>query len=167
MSCVLTVSRGSYITVERQGPTMQTISAREKLAHEIMSLSDQQATAIRRMLHDLNLIPRPTDEIVPATAARRAANKWLLLHMGDLLSAGEPTLVPEDPLVWRVPVVVHYERKGVAASVRVNAPTGDVMADEETVPMLRQTVEDYIAHDTSYGETSCSPGMPVATCSPW
>ncbi len=128
---------------------MQAASARELLAREVTLLEETQAQAIRRLLHDLNLLPAQTEKVIPARDACRAANRWLLMYVGNLLSAGEAAFIPGPRPAWQIPVRTHFEHSGVASFVTVDALSGEVIADETTAESVLRAVQRFVANGTS------------------
>lgn len=74
-------------------------------------------------------------EVLDPEVARRKANVWLLLYAGHLLRADHPELIWEDEtLFWRYDVLLTHVGAGVVgkiASIRVEAITGEVIADPD------------------------------------
>jgi hypothetical protein len=73
-------------------------------------------------------------EVLHPEVARRKANAWLLLYAGHLLRADNPELIWEDGvLLWRYDVLltnINYGTVGKIACIRVDAATGEVLADQ-------------------------------------
>ncbi len=86
---------------------------------------------------------------VDARTARRIVSAWLVRDVGNLLMGGEPAYVPGDRPVWRVPVLVSYDRQGCAAYIDVDAYTGDLLITEKTAEKVLRDVEAFIAGSTS------------------
>lgn len=128
---------------------METASAREILAREVALLGENQAQAIHRLLHDLNLVPPQAEKVISARDACRVANRWLLLHVGNLLSAGEPVFLPGPRQVWQIPVQTHFERPGVATFISVDALSGEVIANEATPETVLKAVQQFVANGDS------------------
>ena len=66
---------------------------------------------------------------VTAPIAQQKANQFLLLRVGNMLSAGKPELLIQDPIQWRVPVLFSTPSKGALGKVGellVHAETGEV-----------------------------------------
>src|SRR3954447_22081888 len=73
--------------------------------------------------------------ILSAVRARRRANGWLAMEAGDRLLAGDPELVIDEHLRWRVPVHWTSPTKGILVErvydLVLDAATGEVL-DEQT-----------------------------------
>jgi hypothetical protein len=82
--------------------------------------------------------------IVTSAKARRTANSWLCLEIGDRLLAGEPELLVGDRLVWRVPVQWTSPTTGVLArsigQIMVDAVSGEILANQATAQEIQQRV---------------------------
>lgn len=82
--------------------------------------------------------------ILAAGLARRKVNGWLILEVGDRLLAGEPELLVDDRLVWRVPVEWTSPTKGVLAQqvghVLVDAMSGDLIPNSATLQEIERRV---------------------------
>ena len=82
---------------------------------------------------------------VSAYIARQKANRFLILHAGDQLCAGEPELAVGPGLCWRVPVQYAPSRRGalgIVGHLLVDADTGEVtVADEQTTGDLMERAE--------------------------
>ncbi len=73
---------------------------------------------------------------ITAFTARQKVTRYLILHVGNLLGAGEPKLwASEDQLKWDVPVVYTLPRHGVLGTVGhilVDAQNGDLQLNQST-----------------------------------
>lgn len=82
--------------------------------------------------------------IIAPAKARRTVNGWLCLEVGDRLLANEPELLAGERLIWRVPVQWTSPTKGVLArnvgQVMVDAVTGEILSNQETIQELHQYV---------------------------
>jgi hypothetical protein len=82
--------------------------------------------------------------IVAAGLARRKVNGWLVMEVGDRLLAGEPELLVDDRLVWRVPVEWTSPTKGVLAQqvgqVLVDAVSGELIPNSPTPQEIERRV---------------------------
>ena len=66
---------------------------------------------------------------VTAPIAQQKANQFLLLRVGNMLSAGQPELLIQNPIQWRVPVLFSTPSKGCLGKVGellIHAETGEV-----------------------------------------
>jgi len=71
--------------------------------------------------------------------ARQNVNVFLLNHVGNLVSAGEPSLlINGDRLRWKVPVRCALPSKGMASvgEVAVDVNTGEILLEESTPSVL-------------------------------
>jgi hypothetical protein len=68
--------------------------------------------------------------------ARQKANRFLLLSVGNLLMANEPSLdISQNALSWRVPVVYALPDRGILGKVGelyVDADNGQILLEEST-----------------------------------
>ena len=79
-----------------------------------------------------------TDVVAPEIARRRA-NVWLLEHVGNLLRAEAPELILEDPLIWRMDVILTHPDVGPVGSVgriEMEATTGEGLTEQDDVDAL-------------------------------
>ena len=77
---------------------------------------------------------------ITSYTACQHAERFLALQVGDLLAAEEASLVLGERLAWRIPVVLtnpHCGRLGRVGELRVDAETGEVLADEEMLEEIR------------------------------
>jgi hypothetical protein len=75
--------------------------------------------------------------------ARQKVNAFVLLEISTQLLAEAPELVVGERLCWSVPVVLTSPARGVVGKVgeiQVDATTGEVLADEETVRRMTDDV---------------------------
>ena len=66
---------------------------------------------------------------VTAPIAQQKANQFLLLRVGNMLSAGQLELLIQDPIQWRMPVLFSTPSNGSLGKVgelSVHAETGEV-----------------------------------------
>lgn len=71
---------------------------------------------------------------VDAKRARRSATAWLVSEVGNMLLAGDPTLVIAQTTVWRLPVLLTSSKKGVVGEVGVidvDATSGELMVSDK------------------------------------
>jgi len=91
--------------------------------------------------------------VVAAGLARRKVNGWLITEVGDRLLAGEPELLVDERLVWRVPVQWASPTKGVLAQqvvqVLVDAVSGELMPNSPSAQEIR---------------TACRSPCPFVSC---
>lgn len=84
--------------------------------------------------------------VISAVRARRKANGRLALEAGDRLVAGEPELVIDEQLRWRVPVHWTSPSKGILAEricdLLLDAVTGDVSDPQVQLQIIARRVED-------------------------
>ncbi len=93
---------------------------------------------------------------ISAEVARQKANRFLIMNLGDQLSAGEPELVVGDRLFWRMSVNLTLSRQGYLGKVgdiQVDAQTGDLQVEPpQTLNQLADQAE------TLYERATLSPG---------
>lgn len=83
-------------------------------------------------------------DVLNPTVAQHKANVWLAMNAGHLLSAEDPELVLEEPLVWRFHVVRGVPRRDLPGAVtrdwighmQMEATTGEVVAPESLIKEL-------------------------------
>jgi len=66
---------------------------------------------------------------ISPTVARRKANGFLAGYIAMMVSAGQPTLILEDALVWRIPAVLRlptFGEAGILGTVDIDAKSGDL-----------------------------------------
>ncbi len=78
--------------------------------------------------------------------ARQKANVFLLMRVGNLLSAGEPELVVDnEEFVWRLPIIYSTPSQGQlgkVGEVAVNVETGEVsLVEPGSIEQLESKVE--------------------------
>lgn len=69
---------------------------------------------------------------VTAFVAQQKVNRYLILHVGDMLHAGEPELVLSESLRWRVPILFSTREKGQLGKVGellVNVDSGEIIIE--------------------------------------
>lgn len=74
------------------------------------------------------------DVRVTASDARELADEFLLMEVGDLLLAGEPSLQVGDRLTWEVPILLSSASHGTLGEVGrlvVDAETGEIRFTEK------------------------------------
>lgn len=94
---------------------------------------------------------------IPAAQARETAADFATHHVADILHAGDPYLVVTmDGICWRVPLHLVYPalgQLGQAASVDVQAQTGQLLTTTETEAVLFQQV--YAAFSSAVLNPEC------------
>ena len=82
--------------------------------------------------------------VVAPAQARRKVNGWLCLEVGDRLLAGEPELLVDERLVWRVPVQWTSPTMGVLAQqvgqILVDAVSGELVPNSPTAQEIERRV---------------------------
>ena len=71
---------------------------------------------------------------ISAASAQEIADNFLLLEVGDLLSAGEPSLCAAERLKWEGPILLSNAAQGELGEVgrlRVDAETGAIEFTEQ------------------------------------
>ena len=71
---------------------------------------------------------------VDAAHARRTATAWVASEVGNMLLAGEPTLVIARATVWRLPVLLTSSTQGVVGEVGtidVDAANGEPLVSDK------------------------------------
>lgn len=91
-----------------------------------------------------DLVLHVNARIISAARARRKANGWLAMEAGDRVVAGEPELVIDDQLRWRVPVHWTSPTKGLLAErvcdLLLDAVSGDVPDPQAQLQMVLKRV---------------------------
>ena len=76
-------------------------------------------------------------QIISQLQARRRVNGWLCIDVGDRVVAGEPELIINGSLRWRVPIMWTSPTKGILAErvcdVFVDAQSGEVLNPEQKI----------------------------------
>lgn len=68
-------------------------------------------------------------------AAQQKVNAYLLLNVGQMLSAGEPTLLINDGAFWKVPVLCAFpdlKRREYLGDLAVDAESGAVVLEKSS-----------------------------------
>jgi hypothetical protein len=89
-----------------------------------------------------------TAAITTVSAARAAANEWLITHLPDRFAAGIPTY---DPALtgWKIPVWLsypHLEPLGPVGELLVDAIQGDVKTHTPIAEMKERALKLYERH---------------------
>jgi hypothetical protein len=87
--------------------------------------------------------------VIGARQARRKVSTWLVSRVGHLLMGGEPRYIAGERPVWRVPVIATYGRRGEAASVDVDARSGDLLVSDRTPAEIVARVQTFVGNTTS------------------
>jgi hypothetical protein len=84
--------------------------------------------------------------ILSAARVRRKANGWLAMEAGDRLLAGEPELVIDEQLRWRVPIHWTSPTRGILAEhvydLMIDAVTGEVPNQQLQIQEIQRRVDD-------------------------
>jgi hypothetical protein len=82
-----------------------------------------------------------TAPLVDANSARRRANGWLIDNVGNLLMGKNPRLLSDGQRSWWQVAVyvtnVYREPFGPVGFVEVDAASGEILSDEQTVEELQ------------------------------
>jgi len=84
--------------------------------------------------------------------ARQKVNVLMLDRVGNLLHGGEPEMLVSERLYWRVPVSLSTPRQGLVGqvgAVRVDAQTGEVLAEDELLKDLAEHARRLLAGPAS------------------
>ena len=84
--------------------------------------------------------------------ARQKVNLLMLDQVGSLLHGGEPELLVSGRLYWRVPVMLSTPSRGLVGqvgTVRVDAQTGEVLADDEMLKDIAEHARRLLASSSS------------------
>lgn len=76
----------------------------------------------------------------------------MLDQVGNLLHGGEPELLVSEKLYWRVPVLLSTPRRGLVGqvgSIRVDAQTGEVQADDRSLKDIAAHARQLLAGSPS------------------
>jgi len=102
-------------------------------------------------LHELkgtdyaNLSVHLDAQIVSATRIRRKVNGWLAMDVGDRMLAGEPELIINERLYWRVPLHWTSPTKGIVearvAEIFVDAVTCEIIEPLNKIVEIKQNVK--------------------------
>lgn len=96
---------------------------------------------------------------VTPLVARQNANVFLLMNVGNMLSAGEPVLSLGDPPHWKVPIFCafpEFHRREKIGDLAVDVDSGAILL-EESYPSSVEAIDRHaqVAYDTL---TASSPG---------
>lgn len=123
-----------------------------------MSIDQRQLSAMlerlapeesRMVFQFADFLAQRRARIVDARTARRKVSAWLVQEVGNLLMGGEPRYVTGERPVWRVPVVISYDRRGEAACVDVDARSGTLLVNEQTPQEIISNVRALVGSPTS------------------
>lgn len=84
--------------------------------------------------------------------ARQKVNLLMLDRVGNLLHGGEPEFLVADRFYWRVPVLLSTPRRGLMGQVgvlKVDAQTGEVLAEDDTLKEIAEHADRLLASPTS------------------
>ncbi len=85
---------------------------------------------------------------VTAYTAKRKANVFVLNRVGTGLFGAEPQLVVTDKVIcWRVPIFLSTAsqgRRGQVGQIDINAQTGEVLADDNTLKEIADHAERWV-----------------------
>jgi len=71
---------------------------------------------------------------VDAKRARRQATAWLASEVGNMLMAGDPSLVISRITVWRLPALLTSSEKGIVGAVGfvdVDTSSGELLVNDD------------------------------------
>ncbi|HRI56687.1 MAG TPA: hypothetical protein PK170_06290 [Anaerolineae bacterium] len=90
--------------------------------------------------------------------ARQNANVYLLMNVGNMLSAGDPVLALGDPPRWKVPIYCafpEFGRREKIGDLAVNVDSGAIVL-EESYPSSAEAIERHaqLAYDTLTASSS-------------
>jgi hypothetical protein len=90
--------------------------------------------------------------LVGSLAARQKVNRFVVSQIGNLLCAGEPELVVDQQLRWRVPVLLTMPGKGELGQVgeiNVDVQTGAIDANDQAIARIQRNATSLAAGDSS------------------
>ncbi|MDY7076544.1 MAG: hypothetical protein SXV54_06420 [Chloroflexota bacterium] len=123
-----------------------------------MSVDMQQLSAVlekltpdesRMVLQFADFLAQQRRYAIDERIARRKVSAWLVQEVGNLLMGGEPRYIMGERPVWRVPVVVSYGCRGMAAFVDVDAQSGTLLVDEQTPQEIIANVQTMVSSTQS------------------
>lgn len=90
--------------------------------------------------------------------ARQNANVFLLMNVGNMLSAGDPVLSLSDPPRWKVPVFCafpEFDRREKIGDLAVDVDSGAILL-EESYPSSAEAIDRHaqLAYDTLAASSS-------------
>jgi len=118
-------------------------------AQRVVSLMEGLAAEESRMILEFAEAVAHRQVAISARQARRKVSTWLVKRVGHLLMGGDPRYIAGEPPIWRVPVLVTYGRQGEAASVDVDARSGDLLVNEHTSTEILARVQAFVGNTTS------------------
>jgi hypothetical protein len=92
------------------------------------------------------------DMNISAFAARQKVNGFVLSEISYLMHAGEPTLVLDDRICWRVPVILTQTSigdVGQAGLIDVDAESGQLLVTPKLITEIEARAEDLINRTAS------------------
>jgi hypothetical protein len=90
--------------------------------------------------------------LVGSLAARQKVNRFVVSQVGNLLCAGEPELVIDQQLRWRVPVLLTMPGKGELGQVgeiNVDVQTGAIDANDQAITGIQRNATSLAAGASS------------------
>jgi hypothetical protein len=81
-------------------------------------------------------------------AARQKVNGFVLSEISYLMHAGEPTLIVDDRIYWRVPVILSQTSKGdigEVGSIDVDVETGQLLLSPKQLSEIEARAENLIS----------------------
>jgi hypothetical protein len=103
--------------------------------------------------------------LVGSLAARQKVNRFVVSQIGNLLCAGEPELVIDQQLRWRVPVVLTTPGKGELGQVgeiNVDVQTGAIDADDQTIARIQRNATSVAAGYSSSSKLGRKTSLTLA-----
>lgn len=82
---------------------------------------------------------------VSAFAARQKANSFILSQISYMMHAGEPELVLNNRIIWRVPVILSQRSRGdvgQVGAVDVDVETGQLTVTPVQIEEMQERAED-------------------------
>lgn len=90
---------------------------------------------------------------IDATLARRKASAYVFTTIGDRLMGIEPTFVPGERPVWRVPIVLTSYENGAIGEVgviEIDALTAEPIVSEPQVRTIKRKAIDLARRTTTH-----------------
>jgi len=96
---------------------------------------------------------------ISAFVARQKANLYLLMHLGELVSAGQPELLMDKHIYWRMPILYSLPSVGTLGTVGellVQVDNGNIeLKEPQSIKEIETRVENLL------GNTSLPSGVRV------
>jgi len=90
-------------------------------------------------------------QVSPNMAVRKA-NYFLLMNIGNLLSAGEPELVMKETIYWEIPIIYSLPSKGKIAEVgklAIDVQNGSIeLISPKKIKELEEEIENLYKSNT-------------------